>query len=114
MPTRETRRDPTIMSGGPAVGGIPGRRRLRLAEVTASGDCQCVPCIPDRSGDHPEWHLRGFASMLQADDYAGCNSPPVTTAGRRAPGYLHTPPGSPTHTSVSWNARERSIDLRCS
>jgi len=29
----------------------------------------------DRSGDHPEEHLRGFTGILQADAYAGYNRP---------------------------------------
>jgi transposase len=28
---------------------------------------------PDRKGDHPQQHLRGFAGILQADGYAGFN-----------------------------------------
>jgi hypothetical protein len=28
---------------------------------------------PDRKGDHPQQHLRGFTGTLQADGYAGFN-----------------------------------------
>ena len=36
----------------------------------------------DRTGEHPERHLDGYAGILQADAYAGFNGSTQPTAGR--------------------------------
>jgi transposase len=54
----------------PAV-GLCARRPARRRHSAAGG---VVPYSPDRKGEHPQAHLRGFRGILQADAYGGWGS----------------------------------------
>ena len=67
---------PSCRCWNPAWVGRARRGSGRMSRRPGLWLHRCPPAVlycysPDRQGEHPQEHLRGFTGILQADAYAG-------------------------------------------